>query len=259
MTTATDAILVGQAALVTGASRGIGAATARALAQAGAAVVLAARDRDACEGLAAEIRAAGGRAEAVACDVADWAQVKGAVDLCVERFGRLDVLVNNAGMIEPIAALAAADPADWGRSVDVNLKGVFHGLRAALPGMVARGSGVVVNISSGAATSALEGWSAYCAGKAAVLMLTRAAQLEAGPAGVRVVGLSPGTVATDMQRVIKASGVNRVSELEWSDHIPPEWPARTVVWLCGPDAAEFAGGDVSLRDPEIRRRVGLTG
>ncbi|MFN3615307.1 MAG: SDR family oxidoreductase, partial [Rubrimonas sp.] len=137
-------------------------------------------------------------------------------------------------------------------------KGVFHGLRAALPGMIARGSGVVVNISSGAATSALEGWSAYCAGKAGVLMLTRAAQLEAGAAGVRVVGLSPGTVATDMQRVIKASGVNRVSELDWSDHIPAEWPAQAVVWLCGPDAAEFAGGDVSLRDPDIRRRVGLT-
>jgi 3-oxoacyl-[acyl-carrier protein] reductase len=258
MTAAKDVDLTGKAALVTGASRGIGAAAARALAQAGAAVVLAARDRAACEALAGAIRAGGGRAEAVGCDVADWGQVSAAVDLCRDRFGGLDVLVNNAGMIEPIARLSQADPAAWGRSVDVNLKGVFHGLRAALPGMIAQGSGVVVNISSGAATNALEGWSAYCAGKAGVLMLTRAAQLEAGAAGVRVVGLSPGTVATDMQRVIKASGVNRVSELDWSDHIPAEWPAQAVVWLCGPDAAGFAGGDVSLRDADIRRRIGLT-
>jgi NAD(P)-dependent dehydrogenase (short-subunit alcohol dehydrogenase family) len=246
-----------RAALVTGASRGIGAATARALAAAGWAVALAARDAAACAALATEIESAGGRASAVACDVARWPDVEGAVAATVDRFGRIDLLVNNAGVVEPIAALAEADPADWGRLVDINVKGVFHGLRAALPRMIAQGSGVVVNISSGAATNPLEGWSAYCASKAAVLMLTRQAHLEAADKGVRVVGLSPGTVATDMQRVIKASGVNRVSRLDWSDHIPADWPARAILWLCGPDAAEFAGGDVSLRDEAVRRRVGL--
>ena len=208
--------LAGKVALVTGASRGIGAAAARALSQAGAAGVLAARDEAACATLQAEIEAAGGQAVACACDVAEAAQVEAAVALAVQRFGRIDILINNAGVIDPIAPLAEADAAAWGRLIDVNVKGVFHGLRHALPPMIAQGSGVVVNISSGAATRPLEGWSAYCASKAAVLMLTRAAQAEAGPAGVRVVGLSPGTVATDMQRTIKASGVNPVSQLDWT-------------------------------------------
>ena len=247
--------LSGKAAIVTGASRGIGAETARALAAAGASVVLAARSTGAIEKIASEIKEGGGQAVAQACDVSRWEAVSAVVETCRSRFGGVDILVNNAGVIEPIGALAASDPATWGHAVDINLKGVYYGLRAALPLMADKG-GVVVNISSGAATSPLEGWSQYCASKAAALMLTRCAQREAG-AGVRIVGLSPGTVATEMQVRIKASGINPVSRLSMSDHIPPDWPARAVVWLCTDDAAEFAGVDVSLRDPEIRRRAGL--
>jgi NAD(P)-dependent dehydrogenase (short-subunit alcohol dehydrogenase family) len=88
-------------------------------------------------------------------------------------------------------------------------------------------------------------------------MLTRCADKEAREKGLRIMGLSPGTVATDMQREIKASGINPVSQLEWSDHIPPEWPAQTLVWMCSADADEFCGTDVSLREDDIRKRVGL--
>jgi NAD(P)-dependent dehydrogenase (short-subunit alcohol dehydrogenase family) len=249
--------LQGQAAVVTGASRGIGAATARALAEAGAAVVLASRATDEIEALAAEIRAAGGKAEPVRCDVSRYADVARAVETCGERFGRIDILVNNAGVIDPIGHLAESDPEAWGQATDINFKGVYHGLRAVLPLMKAQGSGTVVNISSGAAHSPLEGWSHYCAAKAAAHMLTRAADLECRPNGVTVVGLSPGTVATYMQEAIKGSGMNPVSQLDWSAHIPPEWPARAVVWLCGPEGREFAGQEVKLREEEIRRRVGL--
>ncbi len=247
----------GKAALVTGASRGIGAEAAKALAAAGAAVVLAARGAEAAGAVAEEIRAAGGRAEAVACDVADYSQVAAAVERACAAFGGLDILVNNAGLIEPVARIDESDPAAWGHVIDVNLKGVYHGLRAALPAMLERGAGVVVNVSSGAATNPLEGWSHYCASKAAVLMLTRAMETEYGARGIRTVGLSPGTVATDMQRAIKASGVNPVSRLDWESHIPAEWAGRAVAWLCSSEAAEFRGVDVSLREPEIRRRVGL--
>ena len=249
--------LEGRAAVVTGASRGIGAAAARELARQGVSVVLAARTLAEIEAVAGEIVAGGGKAEAIACDVARYADLEAAVACCRKAFGGLDILVNNAGVIEPIARLGESDPAAWGQAADINFKGVYHGLRAAIPVMEAQGGGVIVNVSSGAATSALEGWSHYCASKAAALMLTRCAHKEYGDKGIRVVGLSPGTVATDMQRSIKASGVNPVSQLEWEAHIPPDWPARAIAWLCTEAAGPHAGEDVSLRDQQIRKRIGL--
>jgi len=249
--------LSGKVALVTGASRGIGAATAIRLAAAGASVVLAARSADARRALLDRIEGADGRASAVFCDVTVYADVERAVAAAVKTFGRLDILVNNAGLIEPIARLADSDPSAWGQVIDVNVKGVYHGLRAAIPVMTAQGGGVIVNISSGAATGALEGWSHYCSSKAAALSLTRCADKEYREAGVRVVGLSPGTVATDMQVAIKASGLNPVSRLDPSAHIPAEWAAEAVAWLCTEAGAPYAGTDFSLKTEEARRLVGL--
>ena len=238
--------LAGKAAIVTGASRGIGAATARKLAWQGVAVVLAARSLGEIEQVAAEIRETGGKAEAVACDVTRYADVTAAVERCRDAFGSLDILVNNAGLIDPISKLADSDPEDWVRVADVNYKGVYFGLRAAIPVMRAQGGGVIVNISSGAASSPLEGWSHYCSSKAAVLMLTRMTHLEYASDGIRVVGLSPGTVMTGMQVSIKASGLNPISQMDPSVHISPDLPAKAIAWLCTADAREFDGGDVSL-------------
>jgi len=244
----------GKVVAITGASRGIGAAAARAFAAAGAKVALLARSQREIDALAAEI---GAEALAMRCDVADWTSVEQAVATVVQRFGRLDVLVNNAGTIDPIARLSDADPTAWGQAIDVNIKGVFHGMRAAIPVMRVQGGGTIINVSSGAARNALEGWSSYCAGKAGALMLTQAAHLEEGPHGIRVLGLSPGTVATEMQVKIKASGINPVSRLDPAVHIPADWPARALVWMCGPEADPWLGNDVSLRDEAVRRAVGL--
>lgn len=245
----------GKTVMITGASRGIGAAAAEAFAAAGANVALVARSGDEIGALANKI---GPAALALPCDVADFDAVQGAVDACVARFGALDVLINNAGVIDPIGAIETADPNAWGKQIDINLKGVFHGLRAALPGMLERGGGTILNVSSGAAYGPTLGWAGYNASKAGALMLTRSVHLELGERSIRSLGLSPGTVATDMQRAIKASGINRVSQLDWSDHIPPEWPARALIWLCGPEADEYLGGDISLREPEIRAKIGLS-
>jgi NAD(P)-dependent dehydrogenase (short-subunit alcohol dehydrogenase family) len=230
--------------VITGANRGIGAAAVAAFESAGARV-------------AALSRQGSGGGMALRCDVADWDSVREAVDTVLARWGRIDVLVNNAGVIDPIARIAEAEPEAWGRAQDVNLKGVFHGMRAAIPVMRAQGGGTIITVSSGAALRPLEGWSAYCASKAGALMLTQAAHLEEAAHGIRVMGLSPGTVATDMQRQIRASGVNPVSQLPWEDHIPADWPARALVWMCGPGGDRLLGRDLSLRDVDLRREIGL--
>lgn len=240
--------------LITGASRGIGAATARAFADAGANVALVARSTETIADLAGEI---GEKALAIPCDVSRYAEVEAAVSATAETFGGLDVLIGNAGVIDPIGHLVENDPEDWSRAIDINLKGVMHGMRATMPGMIAQGHGTIITVSSGAAHGPVEGWSAYCASKAGAYMLTRAADLEAREKGLRIMGLSPGTVATDMQREIKASGINPVSQLDWSDHIPPEWPAQALLWMCTGAADGYLGTDVSLRDEGIRQQVGL--
>lgn len=247
--------LTGKTALITGASRGIGEATARRFAEAGANVVLTARSADDIERIAGEI---GARASAFPCDVSRYDAVKAAVDHAVAHFGGLDILIGNAGVVEPISLLASSDTEAWGHAIDINLKGVYHGMRAAMPIMQEAGGGTIITISSGAAHNALEGWSAYCASKAGAAMLTTAAHTEGAAHGLRVMGLSPGTVATQMQREIKASGINPVSELDWSDHIPPEWPAETLLWMCGAEADAYLGQELALRDEGLRKKVGLS-
>ncbi len=240
--------------IVTGASRGIGAAAARAFADSGAHVVLLSRDSAALQDLAVDI---GPRAMAMPCDVTDFEQVQSAVDATMGQFGRIDVLVNNAGVIGPMEPLAVADTASWDQTIDINLKGVFYGVRAVLAPMLSQGGGTIITVSSGAAFRPTFGWSAYCASKAGAAMLTQNLHLEYAAQGIRTFGLSPGTVATDMQRSIKDSGVGPIAALDWSVHIPPEWPARALVWLCTKDADDLAGTEVSLREDVIRRRVGL--
>ena len=242
--------LSGQTVLITGASRGIGAETATLFAAAGARVGLLARSAAPLRDLASDI---GDAAVPLPCDVADYAAVAGAVD----QLGGADILINNAGVIEPISHLSSSDPEDWGQVIDINLKGVYNGMRAALPGMLAAGRGTILTVSSGAAHGPVEAWSHYCASKAACAMLTRCVDKENGPQGIRAMGLSPGTVATQMQREIKASGVNPVSQLDWDVHIRPDWPARALLWMCGPDADPHIGTEISLRDDAIRRAIGL--
>lgn len=244
----------GKTVMITGASRGIGEAAARAFAEAGANVVLLARGQDAIGRIAAEI---GTSALAVACDVSKYADVEAAVQAARDAFGSVDVLINNAGAVQPVSHLATSDPDAWGHVIDINLKGVYYGMRAVLPDMIAAGGGSILTISSGAAHGPVEAWSHYCASKAGVAMLTRMVDKENRDDGIRAIGLSPGTVATEMQREIKASGINPVSKLDWSDHIPPEWPAKALLWMCSEDADEFIGEEISLRDEGIRRRVGL--
>lgn len=246
--------LDGKTVLITGASRGIGAEAARVFAGAGANVALLARSAGAISALAQEI---GPRALALPCDVGNWQALSDAHMQVEGKLGPVDILINNAGVMEPISHLATADPEGWGAAIDVNLKGVFYGMRAAVPGMIVRGGGTVLTVSSGAAYGPIEAWSHYCSSKAGAAMLTRCLDKENREDGIRAIGLSPGTVATQMQREIKSSGINPVSQLDWSDHIPPDWPARALLWMCTEAADDYLGAEISLRDDQIRRAVGL--
>ena len=246
--------LQGKIALVTGASRGLGEGAARALARDGAAVMLLARDADLARKVAGEIVDAGGKAEALACDVSDYPSVERAVADTRQRLGGLDILVNNAGVIEPIAEIAASDPAIWARNIQVNLIGAYYVVRAVLDRMLQNG-GTIINVSSGAAYRPLEGWSSYCAGKAGLAMLTRSLALETS--GVRVFGFSPGPIDTDMQVKIRASGLNQVSQIPRANLSPVEHAVRGLVYLCDSAADDLVGQDVSMRDEAFRQRIGL--
>jgi 3-oxoacyl-[acyl-carrier protein] reductase len=251
--------LTGKVMIVTGASRGIGAATAAALAREGAAVMLAARSGGLAADVARGITGSGGRASASICDVSDYASVEALVRETEKLHGPVDTLINNAGVIEPIAMIVDSDPAVWARNIEINLTGAYNPIRALLPKMIEAGGGTIVNVSSGAAMRPLDGWSAYCSGKAGLAMLTRAVMLENTANGIRIFGFQPGTTDTDMQVAIRASGINMVSKIPREQLTPVAHAAAAIVYLCTPSADDLNGQEFSLRDDSFRARLTLEG
>lgn len=251
--------LKNKTAIITGASRGIGAATAAHFAEQGANVVLVARSSNAVIDHANAINNSKlpGKAIPMTCDVSQYNEMSSVIEDTIKEFGSIDFLINNAGIIDPISRLDESDPEKWSTAIDINIKGVYNGMHSVLPHMIQQGHGTIINLSSGAATNALEGWSHYCASKAAVKMLTMAGHKEYAEHGIAVIGLSPGTVATDMMSEIKTSGINPVSQLDWSVHIPPQWPAKAIAFLCSEKGKAFSGTDFSIKTPEGRAMVGL--
>lgn len=240
-------------ALVTGASRGIGAAATLALARRGFLPVLAVRDpASAAEALAA-IESQGLRAASVRCDVSDDGSVRDAVAECLRLAGRIDALVNNAGQIDPIGKLGDTDPQAWASAVAVNLAGPYRMAHAALPALLRSAQACIVNVSTGAAHTPREGWSAYCSAKAGLAMLTRC--LAGEYPQVATYGLQPGVVDTDMQVRIRASGINEISRIPRANLAPPERPAAFVAWLCDTRPADLVGQDLTVNDQALQQRV----
>ena len=243
-----------QKILITGASAGIGAALARALAARGHAVVAVAREGEKLESLARKIRSDGGNATAARLDIADLTAAR----RVVEAHGPFAALVNNAGVIDPIAALAEAAPAEWEMCIRVNLVAAWNLAAAALPSMLAAGRGTIVNVSSAAAALPLEGWSAYCASKAGLAMLTRAIDHEYGARDIAAYGYRPGMAATEMQDKIRRSGINPVSKIPKSEMLRPEQAAAGIVWLIENRPKNWRGGAESdIRDANFRAQAGL--
>ncbi|WP_108262639.1 SDR family oxidoreductase [Mangrovicoccus ximenensis] len=196
----------GKVIAITGASSGMGEATARGLAAQGAKLVLGARRKDRLDAIAADIRAAGGEAIAVATDVTKLADLQALVAAATETFGRLDVIFNNAGLM-PLSPMESLRIDEWDRMVDVNLKGTLYGIAAALPVFKEQKSGHVINVSSVYGHKTVATGAVYCATKHAVRSLSEGLRQEVKPHNIRVTVISPGAVNTELASHITEEGL----------------------------------------------------
>jgi NAD(P)-dependent dehydrogenase (short-subunit alcohol dehydrogenase family) len=242
-----DRPMSGRVALVAGASRGIGAATAEAFAAAGAAVVLGARDMPALESVAARIESRGGRAIAVRTDVADVDSVRNLVDQGLAAYGRLDAAFNNAAGGPMPAPLADIDPAEFDDGVAINIRGTFLGMKFQIPAMLRTGGGAIVNMASVAGLSGTANLAAYVAGKAGIIGLTKVAALDYADQGVRVNVVAPGPILTYH---LEAAGpqAQRLAGLSTPMRRTGtvEEVAQAVLWLCSGQSSFITGAVIPI-------------
>ncbi len=225
----------GKVVVVTGASSGIGEGIARLLAEHGAKVVLGARRVERLEKIVAEIREAGGVALAKAVDVTKHEQVKALVAAAVDQFGRIDVMINNAGFM-PIAPLDADKVDEWDRCIDINLKGVMYGISAALPHFRSQGSGHLINVSSVGGHKVLGGATVYCGTKFAVRAITEGFREEVGPT-IRSTNISPGAVQSELSDHITDPATKEAMKQFTAIAIPAQAIAQAVLYAIQQPAA----------------------
>ncbi|RCS23727.1 SDR family NAD(P)-dependent oxidoreductase [Phyllobacterium salinisoli] len=246
-------VLKGKIAIVTGASSGIGYATAKLFAQEGACVVVTARRQSALDSLVAEIEAAGGQAAAVAGDVKDEALAKAVVDTAVSRFGGLDIAFNNAGMVGVTGPIYELSLPQWQEALDTNLTSAFLGAKYQVPAMLARGGGSIIFTSTFVGyTAGLPGMAAYAAGKAGLIGLTQVLATEYGARNIRANAILPGGTDTPMS-ITNAPGAT-ADTLAFVENLhalkrmaKPEEIARSVLHLAS-DASSFITGTALLVD-----------
>ena len=230
----------GKVVVITGASSGLGEATARLLSSQGASVVLGARRVDRLKSLADELTQKGGKALAVATDVTNSDQVKSLVEASVQKFGRIDVMINNAGLM-PLSLIERLKIDDWNHMIDVNIKGVLYGIAAALPHMKEQKSGHIINVSSVAGHEVRPGSVVYSATKHAVRVISEGLRQEVKPYNIRTTVISPGAVATELPNSITESDVAESIQKFYEEFaIPAESFAQAVVYaMSQPDEVDI--------------------
>ncbi|MCF2148616.1 SDR family oxidoreductase [Desmonostoc muscorum LEGE 12446] len=240
--------LDGKVALVTGASSGIGRASAIAFARAGAKVVAASRRIPEGEATAHQIQEIGGEAIFIKTDVSKADDVEALIQKTVDIYGRLDCACNNAGFGGGAIPLTDMSEEDWDRLIDVNLKGTWLCLKYQIRAMLKQGSGAIVNIASIAGVAGIPGLAGYSATKGGITALSKAAAMEYALAGIRINVISPGAIATDMLATLPADVLAQLRAMHPIGRTgKPEEVADTVVWLCS-DAASFITGHNMMVD-----------
>jgi NADP-dependent 3-hydroxy acid dehydrogenase YdfG len=220
----------GKIIVITGASSGLGEAAARHLSSLGATIVLGARRIDRIRALAKELIAAGGKAIAVATDVTHFEQVQRLVDTAVQTYGRVDVLINNAGVM-PQSPLDRRKIDDWNRAIDVNIKGVLYGIGAVLPTMQAQRSGHIINVSSVAGHKVRAGGAVYAATKHAVRVISEGLRQEVKPFDIRTTVISPGAVDTELtDSITEADVADATKKFYAAVAVPADSFARAVAF-----------------------------
>jgi NAD(P)-dependent dehydrogenase (short-subunit alcohol dehydrogenase family) len=251
-------LLDGKVAIVTGASRGIGSASARAFAAAGATVVLAARTAQAIANIADEINASGGRALAIPTDVTDPESVERLVDKTVATFGRLDMAFNNAGAGHMPKPLAEISFEDFERGLKANLYGAFLGMKYEIPAMVAGGGGAIVNMSSTAGLQGAPGMGPYAAGKHGVVALTKTAALDYGKSNIRVNALAPGPIVNEQMSRLPDDRLQQIARFIPLGRLGgTEEVARAAVWLCSDEASFITGAVLSIDGGRLAGGAGV--
>lgn len=242
--------LTGKVAIVTGASRGIGAAIAEALAEAGARVVLTSRKQESVEAVASQIRRHGGEALAVAAHTGDDAAVETLVRRTVETYGGVDILVNNAATNPHFGPVLTAEESHWDKTFDINVKGYLRIIKACVPSMQARGGGKVINMASIAGKIPQPGMGVYCVTKAGVIMLTEVLAAELAAANIQVNAIAPGFVKTKFSATIwsnEAMNTAVLAGIPQQRMAEPAEIAGIALYLAAP-ASNFTTGATILVD-----------
>ena len=250
-----------QTLIITGASRGLGAAAAQVAGRLGVNVVLSARSAGELEAVAQSIREAGGMAIAVPGDISRLEDCRILVQEAIDRSGRLDALINNAGIIEPIAPIADADPAVWEQNLAINVLGPMMLTQSALPHL-RQNQGRVINVSSGAAVNPVPGWSAYCAAKSALNHFNNVLAVE--ETSITAIAFRPGVVDTEMQSVIRQQGAGSMPEgaharfvayHEQGELLPPEVPGMALAIVALHAPPEWSGEFIAWDEERVQRLV----